>query len=776
MANPILSALLPDVPLGPPGRRVASAALLLFPVALLAGFFLLVRTEPRPAVPVTLNPAQAIETARAFAIREGIPAQGWKASYGWGDEKSLLKFVNRTPAARNIWGVAPPVYINVTLKDPASSQSARVSISLDRRVIGLGGDFDLPRSAPLPDAEALQRAEAELPSGVQFGPPTVESHNEDKTYTFRSSQISGVEVKDEIHEHGSRIASISVGATPEHEGSDEDVMQDVLILIGCLFASLVTLFSIYRYAMRAMQREVSHRRSMIVALLCGAFCCLIASNATTSGDASGVPIWALLLGFGLAGVAGGLFLAAAYGSGEGDVREAYPGKLTSLDALLTGQVFSRNVGISLIFGAACSGWVVFLLALAMTPFRSPAPRGSDQMLAPFAHNGLLIGLVVYPLAALALSAAGLLQPLAFLQRYLARARRWHLPFLVLCSAMVSVIHGNTASNAEFLMRSGAVVMALLVPFFLRDLLATLVCVSSLLFVLNLVSMVVTMPAGELAPWVYVFLAIVIFLGAGACVRYGKSLTEEQVRPVYARHIAQRKALEAEVSAAREAQLRLMPQSVPEMEGLSIAASCIPAETVGGDFYDFFHLPDGRLGVFIAEGNNRGLAAALTIALAKGYLMQCVDKVREPADILMRLETALCSILGTSAGLTEFAFATIDTVRGEIRYARTGVYPKVLLASARAPLIERLVPVEGRREPIASGSAKLEPGDHVLLFTDGIGRRLESPEKLRFDRTTGAEEARKRIMAVTKRTSEPDDLTVVVVQVTSVGAAAWEGVA
>ena len=173
---------------------------------------------------------------------------------------------------------------------------------------------------------------------------------------------------------------------------------------------------------------------------------------------------------------------------------------------------------------------------------------------------------------------------------------------------------------------------------------------------------------------------------------------------------------------------------------------------------------------------RGLAAALTIALAKGYLMQCVDKVREPADILMRLETALCSILGTSAGLTEFAFATIDTVRGEFRYARTGVYPKVLLASARAPLIERLVPVEGRREPIASGSAKLEPGDHVLLFTDGIGRRLESPEKLRFDRTTGAEEARKRIMAVTKRTSEPDDLTVVVVQVTSVGAAAWEGVA
>jgi hypothetical protein len=778
VASQILDAILPDIPMGRTARRIAAAAILLLPAVFVAGLFLLMRTEPRPPVPVKIDPPSAIEIARAFAVSHGIAAQSWKASYGWDDEKNLLKFLNENPADRVVWKFAPPLAINVSLREPTGEKKVTVSLSLEGRVIGFDGEDDFPSTAALSEAEALRLAESQLPPEVPFGRPVTQLHGADYTFIFRSSQIPGVEVKEEIREHGRTVDFVKASAEADHGDSfeDKDTLQDVLIMLGSLFAFLVIGFSVYRYAMRAMQGEVSHKRSIIVALLCGSFCCLLASNATTVGDAGSVPKGLILLAFGMAGLAGGLFLAAAYGSGEGDIREAYPGKLTSLDALLTGRIFSRNVGVSVVFGSACAGWVTFALAVVLAGVRSPAPRGSENMLSPFTHNGWLIGLVVYPLGALSLAAGGLLQPLAFLQRYMKRATRWHLPILVLCSVLVGVLHSNSPTNAEFLLRSVAMVVALLVPFFLRDLLAALVCVTSTLFVSNLASILVVLPDSTFLPAAYVAGATLLFLGALFCVRYGKAFTEEQVRPLYARHIAQRKSLEAEVSAAREAQLRLMPQSVPEFEGLSIAASCIPAETVGGDFYDFFTLSDGRLGIFIAEGNNGGLAAALTIALAKGYLMHCVGQVREPVDILVRLETALYSILGSSSGLAEFAFATVDTVHGEIRYARTGTYPKVLIPRTRSATIERLVPVQGRQDPITAGSASLEPGDYILLFTDGVGRPLESSGNLKFDRSTGAEEARKRVMALAKRGGEPDDLTVIVVQVHSVGVAALEVVA
>jgi hypothetical protein len=56
----------------------------------------------------------------------------------------------------------------------------------------------------------------------------------------------------------------------------------------------------------------------------------------------------------------GLFMGLAYGSGEGDIRESYPGKLTSLDALITGKLFSRNVSRSYLIGLAMGGWLSFL--------------------------------------------------------------------------------------------------------------------------------------------------------------------------------------------------------------------------------------------------------------------------------------------------------------------------------------------------------------------------------------------------------------------------------
>src|SRR5262249_37607914 len=111
----------------------------------------------------------------------------------------------------------------------------------------------------------------------------------------------------------------------------------------------------------------------------------------------------------------------------------------------------------------------------------------------------------------------------------------------------------------------------------------------------------------------------ILIGAIIFSFKGRFYHEDEVKPIYAKHIAERLLMKAEASAAREAQRRLMPESLPNISHFSIAASCAPAYEVGGDFYDFFELEPGKLGVLIAEGGGKGLGSALSVAFAKGFL-------------------------------------------------------------------------------------------------------------------------------------------------------------
>jgi MFS family permease len=789
----LLAALIPERFTSSAARRVCAAALVLFPLALVGGFLLLLRNTPPLPVTVNTNREMAIALGRALLIREGLPAQSWTAFCSAGTDNSLLSFANARAGRTKLWSVAPPIVITCTFQTPGKGDQAQVTVSMDGRIVG----FDrkrFPVAGPMiPEGEARKLAMAALPPGVRFGAPSVETSATMRTYVFHSSAIPNADVKVEAAVQGDRVVSLQAKAEPDDDAPSDrsETAQTVLTVFGGLFVSVVVLFSIYRYISRSLQQEISHKRSLTVALLCAVFCMVCASNAVVQSEGAAVPFAFILLGFAVLGVIGGGLVAAAYGSGEGDIREAFPGKLTSLDTLLSGHVFSRNIGVSVLSGMACGGWLVFALGVLTTPFRSNTPFATSSMAAPFIPFWWLMPLVTMPLISLCYAAAGLLQPLAFLHRYMAKAGRWHMTILVVCAGLVSTLRVHSPSTGGFVVSTAIFVLALLLPFFLSDLFAALLCVGVLFSAVEMAGNLAAFPA-FIGPYMIVRaisgLGTAIF--AVLCVLRGREWSEEEVRPLYARHIAERKSLEAEVSAAREAQLRLLPESVPEFAGLNISAACVPAETVGGDFYDFFPLGDGRLGVFIAEGNKAGLAAALTIALAKGYLMQCVERFHEPVEILSRLETALATMFERESVATDFAFVAIDTAAGEVRYARTNSYPKVVVVSASgAAATERMVPVKGRGSPIAEGRARITPGDHVVLFTDGIGRRLavsnRKPEDAAASLVAGSQqntpdEIRQKFFASTKASLDPDDLTVIVIRMQTAaaneGTAAWEVVA
>jgi serine phosphatase RsbU (regulator of sigma subunit)/MFS family permease len=783
MLNPLLNALLPDKAL-PVVRRACLVGILLFPFALAGGFLLLVRNTAPPPVTVTTDCEHAIGIARDFLGRQGAPIASWTGSCKSGTEAALLSFANLKPERMAVWQVAPPVYGEVSFRQPDGQQAATVSVSLDGRVVGFDWN-DLPSSKEdLPDGAALKMVLAVVPEGFAFGAPSVDRIGSKREYTFHSSKIPEIELTETVVLQGPRVTSFTVKASADESTSSTggEIFQTTLSSLGSLFLCAVVLFSIFRHASRTLQQEISHQRSLVVAVLCAVFCVFLGFNAVVNSNTGTVPFAVILLIFAILGVFGGGILAAAYSSGEGDVREAFPGKLTSLDAVITGRVFSRNTGISTLFGLVCGSWLVLALGLVTAPFAIRIPQGTSGLAGSFLRYATIMPLVLYPLMALSFAAAGLLQPLAFLKRYVTRRLRWHIPVLLVCAFLISTIRTHSASSAEFLVTSAVLVASLLAPFFLLDFLATLVSfgvVSSAMGISLSYAIAPRLSTSSLELHAGLALGLTAF-GLVSMTR-GRQYSEEQVRPLYARHIAERLSLEAEVSAAREAQLRLLPDSVPEFEGLDIAAACVPAETVGGDFYDFFPLGEGRLGVFIAEGNNRGLAAALTIALAKGYLMQCVERFREPVEILARLEAMLASIFPSDldsnrASFTDFAFASIDTRAGEIRYARTGSYPKVVVVSAASVVAsEKMVPVKGRVSPLSEGRATLLPGDHVVLFTDGMGRRLAAgnrkPEEaaaVLIPRQATAEpgsadRVRERFFRDTKASTEPDDLTLVVIR-------------
>jgi sigma-B regulation protein RsbU (phosphoserine phosphatase) len=280
------------------------------------------------------------------------------------------------------------------------------------------------------------------------------------------------------------------------------------------------------------------------------------------------------------------------------------------------------------------------------------------------------------------------------------------------------------------------------------------------------------------------LALVTVAMAAYLALRGRRVREEDVRPLYAKNLAERMAMQAEILAAREAQLRLLPQAAPEVPGIQMAACCLPAHGVGGDFYDFFRLDANRIGIFIAQGGEQGLASALCIALAKGVLMHTSLQARSPTQIIVDLEASIAELLeGGSADRLSFAYGVIDTRRNFLNYARIGASPRLVVYRADSGLttssqLERSVSVPQRSKnapAIYEGAAHTQPGDYLIFFTEGItslrNRRFGNREFQWLDvlmRELGRQDTALQTALVSTFTKyqrqAKDDLTAVVLRV------------
>jgi len=197
--------------------------------------------------------------------------------------------------------------------------------------------------------------------------------------------------------------------------------------------------------------------------------------------------------------------------------------------------------------------------------------------------------------------------------------------------------------------------------------------------------------------------------------------EEHRRRVAEKLESERRAAQ-ELEFARQVQARLFPQTLPPVDTLEYAGTCVQARQVGGDYHDFLDLGGGRFGLVIADISGKGMAAALLMANLQANLRsQCASAADDPERLLRSVNRLFYENTHDSAYATLF-FAEYDNRIRRLRYANCGHLPVLLLRRDRS--IERLEATSTvlglfRDWEFSIAERTLCCGDTLVLYTDGI---------------------------------------------------------
>jgi predicted ester cyclase len=182
----------------------------------------------------------------------------------------------------------------------------------------------------------------------------------------------------------------------------------------------------------------------------------------------------------------------------------------------------------------------------------------------------------------------------------------------------------------------------------------------------------------------------------------------------------RERVEQELGVARDIQQASLPKEVPQLEGWQISPHYRPAREVGGDFYDFFELPEGRLGIVVGDATGHGVPAALVMASARSMLRAVAQASNSPGDVLRRVNDPLTTDIPDNMFVTCF-YAILDPKSGSLRYANAGHDLPYLHRNGEAEeLRARGMPL-GMMPGMSyeQGEVSLAEGECVLFHSDGL---------------------------------------------------------
>jgi serine phosphatase RsbU (regulator of sigma subunit) len=253
-----------------------------------------------------------------------------------------------------------------------------------------------------------------------------------------------------------------------------------------------------------------------------------------------------------------------------------------------------------------------------------------------------------------------------------------------------------------------------------------------------------------------------------------------------REQGEKERLEEELRIARQIQMSLLPaQNAVALPGLRVAALCLPAAEVGGDYYDLLPLSDTRIGVLVADVSGKGTSAALYMAELKGLVLSLSRIYDSPARLLSEANRILSASMDSRSFIT-MTYAVVDTARRTMRHARAGHNP-ILHFEARTGKTHVLTPPglglgidPGPRfdQVLEEAEVPLASGDLFLFFTDGLSEAMNTRSELFgegrlraiLEASSGVsgDELKERILAEIREfvgeAAQHDDMTLVLLKV------------
>ena len=197
-------------------------------------------------------------------------------------------------------------------------------------------------------------------------------------------------------------------------------------------------------------------------------------------------------------------------------------------------------------------------------------------------------------------------------------------------------------------------------------------------------------------------------------------------------------IDEELRTAYVIQKRLLPDTLPQVEGYTFAAANRPCKTVSGDYYDVVVRPNGRIYFVIADVSGKGITAALVMSSVATAFNIFTRTDPTPADLLRELNMTLAPKTAPSKFVTLVA-GVLDPATGVIEFANAGHVPPLLISKSGVESLKSTDLVVGlfSHATYRNQSAKLERGDSLVLFTDGV-TEAENAQEEQLGLTTVAE--------------------------------------
>ncbi|MCB0001220.1 MAG: SpoIIE family protein phosphatase [Anaerolineae bacterium] len=196
-------------------------------------------------------------------------------------------------------------------------------------------------------------------------------------------------------------------------------------------------------------------------------------------------------------------------------------------------------------------------------------------------------------------------------------------------------------------------------------------------------------------------------------------------------IIEKERLERELQLAHDLQQSMLPRELPVAAGYDFGAMMTPAQAVGGDFYDFMDLGAGRIGIVVADVSDKGMSAALFMALTRSLIRAEASRGVSPPEALRRVNYHLLD-MNESGMFVTVLYGILDTTSGDFLYARAGHELPLVYDRSGATVA---VPVS-RGQPLAllpdpaldEQCIAIPPGGRLVLNSDGVTDAINRQEQ------------------------------------------------